>query len=191
MSTSERIYWISHPDQLALLHSGLRQEIVDVVCVSGPCSIAELGAYLGRAPNTLYYHVRMLVEAGLLLEAGTRGEGRSEEQTYATPSRHMQLDTRERDPEKDAHFVKIAAGAMRAAARDLKATLERGEPLGKGQGKHTGYTRTKGWLTKDDVARVNRLLDEITSIYLHGERRPGARLASFTSCRSRLDASDE
>ena len=190
MDTSERIYWISGPDQLAALASSVRQEIVDVVCTSGPCSIAELGTFLGRAPNRLYYHVRMLVKVGLLVEAGARGEGRSEEILYRTPSRRMRLDTRERDSEKDALFVKIVSGAMRAAERDLKGALERGEPFGQGSKTHTGATRTKGWLSAQDVARVNNLIDEIVEIYLTGERRPGARLSSFTSCRSRLESEE-
>ena len=51
--------------------------------------IAELAEDLGRAPDSLYYHMRVLQRVGLVVPRGTRGEGVREEALYATPGVRM------------------------------------------------------------------------------------------------------
>ena len=55
-----------------------------------PLMLVELADQLGRPADALYYHVKTLLGVGLLIEAGTAGEGRSEGAVYRLPGDHNQ-----------------------------------------------------------------------------------------------------
>ena len=61
--------------QIEALASPARQEVADGLQAIGPCSIADLADLLGRAPDSLYYHVRKLEKVGLVVARGTRETG--------------------------------------------------------------------------------------------------------------------
>src|SRR5262245_47733719 len=71
---------------VAALASPVRQEIIDTLEALGGATIAELAGALGRPADGLYYHVRRLVRAGLLVGAGSP-------EVYRTP-RTLRLDYR-------------------------------------------------------------------------------------------------
>src|SRR6187402_212726 len=81
--------------QIEALASGARQELVDALQTLGPCSIADLGAHLGRASDSLYYHVRLLARAGLVVERGSRRSGARDEALWDVPGR-LALDVEPR-----------------------------------------------------------------------------------------------
>ena len=61
---------IADVGQIRALASSIRQDIVDTVAATGPCSVADVARTLGRPADGLYYHVKHLLGAGLLV--GTR-----------------------------------------------------------------------------------------------------------------------
>jgi len=61
---------IQDKKQLTALTSSARQEIVDVLSQMRTVSVGELAATLGRPADALYYHLRVLKQAGLVLRAG-------------------------------------------------------------------------------------------------------------------------
>jgi predicted transcriptional regulator len=61
---------ITRLDQMTVLASPVRQELLDVLARMGTVSLAEVAAALGRAPDGLYYHARLLHRAGLVESAG-------------------------------------------------------------------------------------------------------------------------
>ena len=55
------VHWIESADQLALLDSSVRHEIlVALEAADGPLSVPEMAAELGRPADGLYYHVPAL-----------------------------------------------------------------------------------------------------------------------------------
>ena len=56
-------YLISDAKQVAILAAPTRQEILDTLESSGPTTVAKLGALLGRAPDSLYHHLKILQRA--------------------------------------------------------------------------------------------------------------------------------
>jgi DNA-binding transcriptional ArsR family regulator len=79
MSKRDPVYPIYSKKELSALASSARIEIIDVLAQMGTVSVAELAATLGRAADTLYYHLRILQKAGLVVDCGTRvTQGRSE-----------------------------------------------------------------------------------------------------------------
>lgn len=65
--------------QLKCMTSPVRAEILSSLVALGDLSVRELGRQLGRDPNGLYYHIRLLMKAGLIVEVGKyEGEAREE-----------------------------------------------------------------------------------------------------------------
>ena len=62
---------------LTALVSTVRQEIVDTVeALGGDAAVADIAAQLGRPADGIYYHLRRLVDGGVLRESDDNGDGR-------------------------------------------------------------------------------------------------------------------
>src|SRR5262245_7878876 len=92
MSTARtRSYQIRDVRAIRALSSPLRQSILDLVVGRGPLSVADLAKELSRPADRLYYHVRVLQRAGLLLaRPDVAGSGRAETR-FDVPGRPMLL----------------------------------------------------------------------------------------------------
>src|SRR5262249_12876415 len=73
---------IRRPAQLRAIGSPSRVVILEHLLGRSPQSIREVALVIGRPPAALYHHFRVLTEAGLVVEAGSRGAGRKAEQLY-------------------------------------------------------------------------------------------------------------
>lgn len=71
---------IDDPAVLAILYDPIRYGIFRAL--ETPRSMAELADVVGRPANRLYYHVRLLVDAGLIRQVGTRASGRHTERIF-------------------------------------------------------------------------------------------------------------
>jgi len=171
---------IREPRQIAALASPARQEVVDGLQALGPCSIAELGDSLGRAPDSLYYHVRALERVGLVVRRGERGSGPRREALYDTPGR-MQLDHEPATPRERRTLAGLVAAALRLAERELRAALESGRAVHRrGRRRNAWGARVKGWLTPDELARVREHLGAVSEILGRSRKRPGTDLHAVT-----------
>jgi DNA-binding transcriptional ArsR family regulator len=71
---------IDDPAVVAALYDPLRYRLFRLL--ERPCSVAELAAEVGMPANRLYYHVRRLVEAGIVRQVDARASGRHTERIY-------------------------------------------------------------------------------------------------------------
>jgi DNA-binding transcriptional ArsR family regulator len=71
---------IEDPAILAALYDPIRYRIFRAL--ETPRTMAELADEVGKPANRLYYHVRLLVEAGLVRQVGTRASGRHTERVF-------------------------------------------------------------------------------------------------------------
>lgn len=166
--------------QIDALGTPARQEIVDGLHGLGPCSIAELAASLGRAPDSLYYHVRKLERVGLVVRAGTRRTGIRDEVLYDTPGR-LYLDHEPSGARERAALLRLVRSAVRLAERELRAALESGRAIVRRVARrNTWGARVKGWLTRAELAEVREHLAAVTEICAHARRRRGTGLHSVT-----------
>jgi len=123
-----RRFVVTDPHQMEALALPIRTEIVEMVAYLGPCSIRELAEMLGRKAPALTYHVRLLEERGLLLEAGTRGEGRSREVVYRVPGQPFLVGL---DDPSDARKVDLIGRYTRNMLRRAERALLRALPRGR------------------------------------------------------------
>ena len=158
MPRPTRFFPIDRPAQLRALASPLRQELLDVLEGSGPCGIADLAESLGRAPDTLYFHVRRLQQVGLVVEVARRKVGRHTTTIYDVPGRPLRID---RTKARAADLQAVAAGVLRLAVRDHRRGLGATETVPTGPGRNHWAGRTRGWLDARQLAHANRLLEQL------------------------------
>jgi len=167
---------VREPRQIEALGSPARQEIVDGLEALGACSIAELAESLGRAPDSLYYHVRLLERVGLVVASGTRGTGARRETLYDTPGRlvvdHEPATARERK-----RLSGLVASALRIAERDFRAAIDGGRAIyRRGPRRNAWGARFKGWLTPAELAELRTRLESVAELFARGRKRRGSEL---------------
>ena len=167
---------IERQDQLRALESTVCQEIVDLVDAAGPCSVREMAGFMGRRPDSLYYHVRKLGAVGLLIDRGVRGSGRRAEAVYDVPGRPLRLVYAPSEPENVRAVSRIAAAMQRSADRDFRSGFRPGLAVVEGGGRNLWAARMKGWLGEDDLAELNALLERVLEVFYRrkGEHAGGA-----------------
>src|SRR5215831_10771410 len=159
-----RRYLITRHDQLATIVSPLRQEILDVMARLGVASLAEVAAILGRPADGLYYHVRALLRVGLLRPAGSRrtggrAGGRSETLVRAAAS-EFALQYAGSPPKEARAATAIVGSMMRLGTRDFRRGLLGPGNVLNGPGREVWALRSTGWLSRKEIAGVNRRIRE-------------------------------
>lgn len=170
MPKPTRFFPIDRPAQLRALASPLRQELLDVLEASGPCGIAELADSLGRAPDTLYFHMRRLLRVGLAIEVARKKVGRHTTTIYDVPGRPLRVD---RAKARAADLQAVAAGILRLAMRDHRRGLGDADTVPNGPARNHWAGRTRGWLDARQLARANRLLEQLLALLRRGRPGPG------------------
>jgi hypothetical protein len=173
LQSRPRPYHIRQLRQLRAIVSPLRQEIVDAVAASGPCTVSELAHSLGRRPTALYAHVSALQAVGLLRRVGERSNGGRPSAVLKVPGRPMYLDYDITDPKRRKLITWYAAGMLRNASRDFVAATTHPEVKTAGKTRSLWAARCKGWLNQRELAEVNVLLNRLISILRDGQRNKG------------------
>ncbi|GGA70886.1 hypothetical protein GCM10011521_06260 [Arenimonas soli] len=164
---------VETPRQLRALASTLRQELVDLVQALGQASIPELAAQLQRPADALYYHVRALERAGLLVTVGSRQRGRHVEKLYSTPEPASRLKLRYRSgkPTATKPLRDLVASMLRGARRDFDRAIADPDCVLDGELRELWAGRAVGWVTPSELRRLNQLLEEAGAL-LSSARSP-------------------
>lgn len=175
-------FLIESPGAVRALSSPIRQEIVDAVVAAGPCTIAALAQHLGRAPDSLYFHVRRLLAVGLLIERDAARRGRHVAAVYDVPGRPMRIayDGRLSKPAGRRSINAVVQGAIRLGSRDFARAVESGTSRTSGAARDLWGGRSKGWLSDADLAELNTLVERASEILRAGRPGKGRRPISLT-----------
>jgi len=159
-------YWqVDEPALIELLASPIRQEIVDTLgALGGPVSAAELALQLGRHVDGLYYHLGLLGKAGLIVESA---EGEDEVRRYALPGTgtlalRLAYPT-DSEPGKRA-LSKFTHAMLKVAQEDFDTALEMPGIVTTGNGRQLWAARNKAWLSEDELAEANALLERLCDL---------------------------
>ena len=155
---------IRAPRQIQALASGVRQDIVDALESNGPCSFRVLGTLLGLRPDALYYHVRVLREAKLIVDVEPQSDDRSVAAIIDIASRPSQLEYTPSDPRNRKSVCAVVAAMMRSAERRFRRAFRPGKAVVDGPHRDLWAGRCQGWLNDDDLEQVNELLATILQI---------------------------
>jgi DNA-binding transcriptional ArsR family regulator len=166
--------------QLEALTLPIRTEIMETVSYIGPCSVSDLARHLGAKRPVLHFHVRKLLDTGLLLEAGTRGEGQRRENLYRTPGTPMYVVYDRDDPENVAITTQYARNILARAQRLLAQAFESGRICTGGDGRDTYAAQLTAWLTDEELATVNELIEQLHEVMKPSEPSDAKRLHTLT-----------
>lgn len=162
---------------IRLLSSPLRQAILDWIVANGPATVAGLASRFERAPDRLYYHVKLLQRAGLLVAedqvaANGRREarfdvvGRPLKMSYGSGAAHRRAVTR------------VVDAILRGARKDFAREVRSGSAVTDGPRREVWGGRVEGVLAPADLEEVNRLLGMVADV-MNRPRRPGHRGRAF------------
>ncbi|MBC7789463.1 MAG: helix-turn-helix transcriptional regulator [Anaerolineae bacterium] len=167
--------------QIRALASADRQDIVDALESAGPCSVRELATLLGRRPDALYYHIRVLREVGLLSQSSPEENGeRGAVVDLLFRPLHLVYELGDR---ANREGVCRVVGAMaRSAQRDFRRAFRPGVAQVEGPARDLWAARCQGWLSDEDMHEVNRMLSRVLSILRarQAPTRTGAKRREIT-----------
>ena len=162
MSPAAQQRLLRDPEQIRLLASPIRQELVDTLAaLGGEADVAELAGHLGRPADGLYYHLRAMAAGGLVCEAPSlagRGQ-RFRLVRIGTAPLRLAYDLGANG--NSAELRQFARALLQMAGRDFDQALTQGDATVAGELRTLWASRNKGWLSPADLAEVNALLERL------------------------------
>jgi DNA-binding transcriptional ArsR family regulator len=162
--TEQGTYWIMAPAQLRVLASPRRQDMVDRLAAAGALSVRELAAQIGARPSALYHHLALLLEVGLIIEAGARTVNRKRETLYETPAPRMRLIRALAQSGHREEMEAIVAALTRQMERDFRSGGSLAARTADGDGRNYGFFRLLARPDPQSLAAINAKLGEIAEL---------------------------
>jgi len=171
---------VRDPAQIRLLSSAVRQEIVDTLAaLGGEASVAAMAAHLGRPADGLYYHLRALTDGGLVEEVPVASNDERRYRLAGEGDGPLRL-AYDLGPQGNGRELGAFADALlQIAAQDFEAALTSEEVLTEGPERELWVSRNKGWLSKEDIREVSRLLERLSALTSQPRALGRERLLSF------------
>lgn len=168
-----KVHIIEGEAQRRAFSSPLRQEILSYFAAGRRLSVREVAERMGRPPSAIHYHVRLLVQSGLLEKSGERRAGRRREAEYSVVADAIAVPFHSQSTEEGENTLalKTMASAFRMAERDMKAALSEGAVRREGEDRNFYAIRTHCRLSRREMAELNRHLDSLLGVVLESMRR--------------------
>ncbi len=155
------VYSIRRVEQLVAIRSPLAQEMIAAMERLGPCCVNELAAEVGRAAESLYYHIHKLLGAGLVVEGEMRRVGKRMERVYGLVADRIRVDPQVRSgPFLDA-LGTVFSAALRSSERDLSQALEWEKQQKGGFRDDSGLRKWIVHLRQDSLEELRAKLDDL------------------------------
>lgn len=158
---------IRDPAHIRLLSSPVRHELVDTLAsVGGEATVTTLAEQLGRPADGLYYHLKLLVEGGLVHER-QRGNGDRTFMLAGSGRAPLRLSYDLTTEETSQALVSYVKGLLHVAESDFLAGMKSGPVEVKGPRRRLWAARNKGWLNHAELEEVNALLERLCELLSH------------------------
>lgn len=163
---------------LRALSSPARLEVVEGLQLCGPSSVSELARRLGRAADSLYYHLRELEKVGVVERNGItpapRGHGGRRGVIFRLCANRVGVDDLGIDDKERRALGEMASAVLRLTDRNVGLALAGPGPMRPGPGFEDLpiVQRTKAWLTPGDLTELTGLLGAVDD-FLRARSEPG------------------
>ncbi|HVT43407.1 MAG TPA: helix-turn-helix domain-containing protein [Thermoanaerobaculia bacterium] len=147
-----------------------RLELITALGDAGSASIAELALVLGRTPHSLYYHIKLLEEAGIVVPAEKRRRGRRDEQVWALAAEKILLSVSPGGSGFHAERSKAIESMLRLTARELQTAIERSSTTRESEHREIIGMRMKGRVDEATLRQINRLIDRLEALMRKSNR---------------------
>jgi predicted transcriptional regulator len=174
MARRSRRYVIRRADQLAALGSPVRWAIAESLSVHGPSSVGELAERLGRAPESLYYHIRALSRVGLVLLDHKRKAARRSEAVYRLVAPRLVVESKQRSAKYAEALADTCATLLRQTERSYRAAAARSGLKVAGAARNVMVRRVTMRLNRKGLLAVNRALADLMVVLdKYKDAKPG------------------
>lgn len=158
-------YVISDRRQIRALASPVRQDIVDAVSAIGRATAPEIARALGRRPDGLYFHLRLLSRVGLLKIGERPNSGGRMVATYSVPGRPLRVKYDLSEPAGSGAISRVAASMLRTANRSFARAAGKGDARVSGPHRELWAGRTRGWLSEEGLKEVNQTFARLIELF--------------------------
>ncbi len=157
---------------MRLIASARRIELLEALMAAQPATVDDLARHLGRSPKTLYHHLRPLVDAGLVEEAGERPTSKRPATIYRLPAARLELDPDDDSSDAREARRKIARSALRSAMNLQERAIEDPSSVLGGRHRNVVLGHRVARLTPSGRTRLSAKLHELYQLLgeLHDER---------------------
>ena len=164
---------------LKAIASPLRMELIQAFVHGDRLTVQDIARHVGKPHSSLYYHIRKLVDVGVLVEVEKRLKGRRYESVYSVVAERLEFAASESASAQRDAMSRLVTSMLRQASREFETALESDTLAG-----HEVFQagrRQRAWLTAKDLAQIETLLDRIEKICTKRTREEGTKLYSMLS----------
>lgn len=111
-------------EHLRVLSSVACNDVMSAFSPFTPMSAREVGEVIGRSPSSVSEHTEKLVQAGLLIEAGTRKRRSRTEQLYLPAGKVIRFQMAGQPPDALQAYMERVRGKLRATERNIANVIE-------------------------------------------------------------------
>jgi len=146
-------------EQNKAMSQPVRFAIMNVLGVRRPSSIGDIAQELNRTPQSLYYHVEILIKLGLIKETGTRPGRTRHEALY-----ELVCDEHQLTGSSDEEFISYGRNAHRLSLQYLEDAHREGylAKINKLHNANVAWSMTR--LTPKKLEKLYSLVKEIFSL---------------------------
>ena len=160
------------PDELTIRDPRVLSKLFDPAryrvfrSLKTPRSVPQVAEHLGVPANGLYYHVRQLLDAGLIVQVSSRISGNHNERVYAHAAERMKLGGEVRMEEAASSIAAVLDEAFQEVSRALHSH-EAGEFGDKAAGMFAWHT---GTLSEEKAQAFERRFEALVEEFAEAER---------------------
>lgn len=163
---------IQRPDELTIRDPRVLSKLFDPAryrvfrSLQTPRSVPQIAEHLGVPANGLYYHVRQLLDAGLIVQVNSRISGNHTERVYAHAAERMKLGGEIRMEEAASSIAVVLEEAFQEVSRALHSH-EAGEFGDNPAGMFAWHT---GALSEEKAQAFERRFEALVAEFAQAER---------------------
>lgn len=161
--------------QWAAMASPIRIQIVDRLRMLGAAAVPAVAASLGRRPDGLYHHFRLLDRAGIIRADGWERIGSHAQALYRLAG-EIRFPIQSRTGRGLGTMRDVTGALFRSADRGVAAALAKGGLKEAGPEKDLWCRVHTARLGPADLAKVNALFAQVESVLVSAHDRPGDRV---------------
>lgn len=160
-STASRKHVVRQARQVKALSGPLQHQIIATIERLGPSTARQLAQHVGVAAESLYYHLRRLKAAGLLLESELRPTTRRPEAVFALPGNEIVLDPENQQESFLDALAAVQRSLLAMATRLYARALKAKGSVRSGPRRNLCVIQQNARLRPRDLAELNRRLEAL------------------------------
>jgi predicted ArsR family transcriptional regulator len=164
-------------EQMLCLTSPVRNQLYAHLRARGQATVAELAKDMGRSPESVHYHVKELLKAGLITEAFRRPAPRKPEVVYESAAKNISLPKPDETPELRAASMHMVLSGLKVVAKGYRNALLQENPRAR---RYTHVLRTVVTLSEKDAEEFIQRLEDAVRFATEHSTEEGVELQCST-----------